>query len=279
MAAATLVFGRSAMDVCKSKEVRKFVRLSMANDFNSALGPDDDALCPLIPKTVRQMYEEVTKRNAVLEDGEVCRKNKFTPHASQYKQRLFGEGGVAFYFLVSLFWASDVPCSFTTWSLKLTPDLLVDIPVLYKNKTLDLFGDKIKQGVMRLQRQGAHANSFHVVVLNSLPYEGLPLDRPQAIVDLLDGAAEDDATLCVRLEAVCITVFNSNKTHEAHSISAFPCVHRLSGKTKSKYTWYFCNSWGDNCEDVLSNFLVGLQRKYIYTHVATLALLYRHLGG
>ena len=237
MAAATLMFARVALGECKVDSVRKYVRLTMANAWDMAQGPEKATTCPNIPLSIRKNYDLLWHTS--FKNNKVNYMNiGIPPHKSSDKEfKSFGRkaltsGGSDYFFLASLFWASGMPCGFTLCGIKFDgkDHNHLATPKQAKGKTIQTFFSDVLSTHIPLQH-------FNVVAFSFQGESFYAPQETQKVEAIFDSAVDIAASNGLKLEAILLALGTPQK---GHVFSIYPC---MKGDTK----WICCNSWGQDC--------------------------------
>ena len=283
MAAATLMFGRTAMDVCKVDDVRAYVRRSMGNAWDDAQGLVSQHTCPQIPRNVREYYAYLSRSSKYKN-----RLNWFDMKTAQQAKTgtpeepfdMVTKGGHAAEFLVALMWASGIPCLYTYVDTKLHPTttqtpakLNFDYSYLMKrsNATFDAFAKKMVKTLPKKMEDGPR------IPYNALHFGmnlGEGFKAPQDSREIINIMNELVTIAEGRYMIVQGLLLSLGREDGGHTVSIYPCYVRGTLK------WICCNSWGGNCfRGEFHDFIADLCARKKYTHFLDFTLLVRSNKG
>jgi hypothetical protein len=258
MSAATLTVGRTMMPYIKDDAVRRFVRYSMANDWDEAQGGANEGTCPRIPKRVRQYY-------AALYEKAVKIKANRTPTWQAHemtcvtndtcKMRHLTEGGQIDFFTVALLWGSNVPCHFAqqilewhhnTWPKTQIPRNLMEGVLLERDSSVP----------------------FHVVTFTSRSKMSLRLDGiyVRLLFRVLDSVHARLLKAGRAVLSVGLGVVDDAETF-GHAIALFPCL------VHGQLTWTLCDSNNPRCTKDANSYSMATYVKKQMTCVRTMTFL------
>ena len=285
LAAATLMFGRTAMDVCKVDDVRAYVRRSMGNAWDDAQGLDipSQNTCPRIPRTIREYYAYLTKRrtfqsmmNRFTKVGARCVETKTCSGATVEPVNLI-DGGEPDRFLVALMWASNIDCLYTNLYISLYPTKVLnprghavlnfkyDYAMKKPHATFNQFAAKIVKTLPK-------THPFHVLHFAMHGRNGY--EAPQdshKVLDVMNDLVDVAGANKMTIQGVGISIGNADG---GHAVSVYPCY--MGGTLK----WVSCNSWGDDCSrGEFPDFIANLCTKLNYTHFLGLTFLIKISGA
>ena len=283
MAAATLMFGRTVMDVCKVDDVRAYVRRSMGNAWDDAQGLNTPSqhTCPRIPQNIREYYaylERSAKYKNVLNWFDMktaqCVQTKTCPATPREPIDMVTHGGHANDFLVALMWASGIPCLYTYVNTKLHPTttqepakLNFDYSYMMKrrNATFDDFAKKMVKTMPRKMEDGPRI-PFHVLHFSMKQGEGFraPQDS-RKVINILNELVTIAEGKYMIVRGLLLSI---GREGGGHAVSIYPCYVRGTLK------WICCNTWGDNCfRGEFHDFIADLCAEKHYTHFTGFTLL------
>lgn len=252
MAAATLLFARAALRQCVDADVRRFVRLSMANAWDRAQGDASDPTCPLVPKKIRQCYADLAAEPDVFGVQLRTARDLTCARTKTCVEPPLALGGSQDKFLVALFWAAKLRCQFKKVVLLLDERERVQFPRAGRGtRAIDFVVDQLPP---------AAPAGAHVVVDAYMDGDGIDADAT-ALLDMLG-----DAFRRSRLEGVLMALTRGAEG-AGHTLSLYPC---LSG---GALAWTVCNSWGDDCAPRLEPVLRAMRDREGYSMVKNLTFL------
>lgn len=265
MAAATLLFGRTVLPYVTSASLRRYVRLSMANRWDDAVGPRYDSTCPRIPVAVREYYSELY--TIVYDDlrrpiGEkhYDQKDMRRPALGAIRVGMI-EGGGAPEFLASLFWAAELPCRLTRSHLSLTPD------GRFVRDTRASPLESMKHAFARMDA------SIPFTILDFFSNTGLAMGD----FDFVDALISDAYThLSSRRYAVLglLVGMDTADRSRGHVISLFPCLESWA------LEWAVCNTQdGRGCSFELRSMLEYLHKWAKYDRIGNLVFVLQRVAA
>ena len=262
MAAATLMFSRVALKSCNVEDVRKYIRFSNANEWDSAHGQTSDQSCPRIPKKIRQYYAFL--QNTGVKRYTVHRMKRSDAAAAYHnlvvEKTDMQQGGHPGNFLVAIFWAAEIDCLYT----------FLRMPLLARSRTMTGGWGKTPMELIRervLKMSNRHP--FHVLDCEMEDDGGFRLaDECGKMLEVLNDAVDAAGSRNFMLQGVLITVAGQSS---AHVIAVYPC-YSSGGALK----WICCNSWGESCSRAdFESFFKNLHDTRGYSVFRTVTLMVR----
>ena len=275
MAAATLIAARLFLDtyfvgnILKDAQmVKRFLRLSMGNDWSASQGVRGNNACPKIPSKVRYYYERIysyqkdflrqglshaTKGRTIDASGiERWAEGKNVEHDISFER-----GGYADLFLLSILWAAGMGNSVTyfvrfarqvklressAFAQYLLPDADVrELRALASHEKSEPNEDfESKIGVHLGKRKGALCiYSYHADVKT-----GPPVFDFDTVCSTITAFERSFRRNNAQILAVLLSIMDSRKI--AHSIVLFPCKRSSAKDVSERYV--LCNFWIDNAD-------------------------------
>ena len=249
MAASTHLFGRIGLKYVgtdpKSKDIRDFVRLSMANLWDEAQGPSEDASCPRIPPLLLKYYYSSRLffiREFPLEPFVITvRKSEVTNAVVKGNSNIRSpfDGGNITAFLASLFWTTGLRCVvfrrlFNVWVDESSHQL-------YDTGTEMHLQDSIVD-VVRRHMVPFEAPAFGLFdICMTMTRHNPRLDNQQHGHEFHQMLIRLHSLLApLSLAAIVINFVNDDMSN-SHVVCAYPCLK--GGHVK----FILCNSNGDEC--------------------------------
>lgn len=257
MAAATLMFARTALHDCSSETIRRYVRLSMANAWSDAQG--DESTCPRIPLRIRQHYSDLMK-NLVLNKVDMVpfTRSDLTRDLAYDDIDLLTKGGQAWKFLTALFTASNINIKVVSGIFSFHSSMTeLKTPTVFAHKTLFFAANVI---IDRLKDHEYFLLNFRLRAFKTEFIEGAH--------NFVNHVTEQSFKRGLRVKGIGVDL--SRRSGGGHVITGYPC------QSSSRPNWTMCNSWGDDCSrEGFTPFLQALCHKRNYDHISGIYFLIR----
>ena len=254
MAAATHLFGRIGLKLGVSpetKDIRDFVRLSMANLWDEAQGPAHEASCPRIPRRFLHYYWSF---RAILNEAKYPLESTIASYTKETVERRIHEknyehksplhGGNCVAFLASLFWTTNLPCIVFQKTVTVqggggTGDLVAVQPFRYALHLKIAY--TVETGMHAIQTAQSFG-LFDFVFRLSNDNNNTHLSTEQHGHEFHQMLIQLHRTLAPPLALVAVLInFVRYDMTAVHTVSAYPCFQ--GGHIK----FVLCNSHGDEC--------------------------------